>query len=554
MELIPKSPPARDAGGVMASVSLASGFPGPDPMKYSLADLTIDTGRQLVSRAASPIPLPKLSYDLLLALVRAAPNLVSLDELMRLVWSGIIVSPETVSQRIKLLRDALEDDPRVPRYIAGLRGRGYHIVPAVKQIPDPPDATPPSPISTTPEVLLPIPDEIEIGPERVAICVLPFANMSGDPEQAYFSDGITEDVITELSRWRLLAVRSRSASFRYRGAAVDTKQVARELNVRFIVEGSLRRIGERIRISVQLIDNETGSHIWAEKFDRELAQLFAVQDQVVQTIVSTLVGRVQVSDVVRARRKPAASLAAYECVLKGNALAWADPDGLAEATRLFEKAIEIDPGYGHAHALLASIYCLEWQDDPGTSDAALQKALALAKRAVELDENESTCFSRLGWAHLLRRSYDLALHYTQRMLEMNPNNQWNVADMGVTLLYLGQAEEALIWLKRAKEIDPYFNEPWYWRYVGLAYTILHRYQEALAAFDYLPTRPYRVSAYMAGCYARLDEMDRARASAAECLALKPEFSIGHFMTKQPFKNPADAASLAESMRMAGLPD
>jgi tetratricopeptide (TPR) repeat protein len=140
------------------------------------------------------------------------------------------------------------------------------------------------------------------------------------------------------------------------------------------------------------------------------------------------------------------------------------------------------------------------------------------------------------------------------MLEMNPNNQWNVADMGVTLLYLGQAEEALIWLKRAKEIDPYFNEPWYWRYVGLAYTILHRYQEALAAFDYLPTRPYRVCAYMAGCYARLDEMDRARASAAECLALKPEFSIGHFMTKQPFKNPANAASLAESMRMAGLPD
>jgi len=548
------TPPACDAGGVMRSVSLGPGFFfGPDPMNYSLDDLTIDTGRQLVSRASSPIPLPKLSYDLLLALVRAAPNLVSLNELMRLVWPGIVVSPETVSQRIKLLRDALEDDPRLPRYVAGLRGRGYRMVPAVREIPDPPAATPPA-FSTGGEVLPPIPAENEGGPERVAICVLPFANMSGDPEQAYFSNGITEDVITELSRWRLLAVRSRSASFRYQGAAVDPQQVARELNVRFIVEGSLRRIGERVRISVQLIDTETGSHVWAEKFDRELTQLFAVQDQVVQTIVSTLVGRVWVSDVVRARRKPAASLAAYECVLKGNALAWDDPEDLAEARRLFEKAIEIDPGYGHAHALLASICCLDWQGDAGNSDVALQKALTLAKRAVELDENESSCLSRLSWAHLLRRSYDLALQYAQRALEINPNNQWIVADMGVTLIYLGQVEEALVWFKRAKEIDPYFNEPWYWRYVGLAYTMLRRYREALAAFDHVTTRPYRVSAYMAGCHARLKEIDRARASAAECLALKPEFSIGHFMSKQPFKNPADAADLAESLRMAGLPD
>ena len=548
-------PPAHDAGGFMRGVSLDPGFLfGPDPMQYSLADLTIDTGPQLVSRAASPIPLPKLSYDLLLALVRAAPNLVSLDELMRLVWPGIIVSPETVSQRIKLLRDALQDDPRQPRYVAGLRGRGYRMVPAVTEIPDPSAATPATLFSTGSEVLPPIPDENEAGPERVAICVLPFANMSGDPEQAYFSNGITEDVITELSRWRLLAVRSRSASFRYRGAAVDTHQVARELNVRFIVEGSLRRIGERIRISVQLIDNETGSHIWAEKFDRESSQLFAVQDQVVQTIVSTLVGRVQVSDAVRARRKPSASLAAYECVLKGNALAWADVDGRAAATQLFEKAVELDPGYGHAHALLASICCLEWQDDASNSDAALQKALTLAKRAVELDENESSCFSRLGWVHMLRHSYDLALQCAQRALEMNPNNQWIMADMGVTLLYLGRAKEALAWFKRAKEIDPYFNEPWYWRYVGLAHMILHHYQEALAAFDYLTAHPYRIGALKAGCYARLEQMDRARASAAECLALKPEFSIGHFMSKQPFKNPADAADLAESLRVAGLPD
>ena len=514
-------------------------------MIYRLGDLTIDTGRQLVSRADDPIALPKLSYDLLLVLVRAAPNVVSLDELMRLVWPGIIVNPETISQRVKLLRDALGDDPRVPRYIAGLRGRGYQIVAAVKEIDENLAASPVS--SSTPTASAP-------GPARVAICVLPFANMSGDSEQEYFSDGITEDIITELSRWRLLAVRSRSASFRYRGIAVDIKQVARELNVRYIVEGSVRRMGARIRISAQLTDTETGSHVWAEKFDHELAEFFKAQDQVVRTIVSTLVGRVQVSDVERARRKPPASLAAYECLLKGNALPWDDPDGAAEAIRLLEKAIGIDPGYGLAHALLAGLYWRKWLNDASNSDAALEEALASAKRAVELDKNESTCFSILGQAYMLRRSFDLALQYARRAVEMNPNNQWNVATMGSILIYVGQAEEALVWYKRAKEIDPYFDPPWYWHELGKAYMFSHRYEEALAMFGYLPTRHYSIAAHMAGCYAQLADIDRASVSANECLVMKPDFSIAHFMTKQPFKNPADAASLAESLRMAGLPD
>ena len=526
-------------------------------MKYSLGDLTIDTGRQFVGRAAIPIPLPKLSYDLLLVLIRAAPNLVSLDELMRMVWPGIVVSPETVSQRVKLLRDALEDDPRVPRYIAGLRGRGYQIVAAVGEIDDPPPAAAPLPTPPKPEMAASFPEagaKEAMSPARVSICVLPFTNMSGDPEQNYFSDGITEDIITELSRWRLLAVRSRSASFRYRGIAVDLEEVARELNVRFIVEGSVRRMGARIRISAQLIDNETGSHIWAEKFDRESADLFMVQDQVVQTIVSTLVGRVHVSDAERARRKPAASLEAYECVLKGNALPWESSDGLAEATRLFEKAISIDPGYGHAYALLASTCWIKWREDSGRSDAALHEGFALAKRAVELDENESACLSIFGFGHLLKGSFDLALQYTQRAVDLNPNNQWTTADMGCILLRIGRAEEALTWFTRAREIDPHFNEPWYWIAVGQAHMILHQYREALAVFDYLPARPYRVAAYMAGCHARLADIDRAQLSADECLAMKPDFSVGHFMTKQSFKNPADAAGLAESLRLAGLPD
>jgi tetratricopeptide (TPR) repeat protein len=241
-------------------------------------------------------------------------------------------------------------------------------------------------------------------------------------------------------------------------------------------------------------------------------------------------------------------------VLKGNALPWDEPQGLAEAERLFKKAIEIDPGYGHAHALLAAVCWNQWQEDLGSSsDALLQEAFSLAKRAVELDEKESTCFSLLGWAHMLRRSFDLALQHTRRAVEMNPNNQWNAADMGGVLVYVGDIEEALTWFKRARDIDPFFNESWYWRSIGLAYMIQHRYREALAVFEYLPARPCRVTACMAGCYARLEDIDGARASVAECLAARPDFSIASLMSKLPFKNPVHAATLADSMRLAGLP-
>ena len=507
-----------------------------------IADLRVDPTVDEICKEGHTIKLEPKSMQLLICLAERAGEVLSVDELLDLVWKNVVVSHDSVYAAVAALRRALGDDPKNPRYIANVARRGYRLIAPVSPWVDPPtDATS---NAIAPPALS----------DKPSIAVIPFLNLSGDPEQEYFSDGITEDIITELSRWRLLAVRSRSASFRYRAIAVDMKRVARELSVRYIVEGSVRRVGARIRINAQLTDTETDSHIWAEKFDYELEELFKAQDQVVQTIVSTLVGRVQVSDTERARRKPPASLAAYECLLKGNALPWADPDGAAEAIRLFEKAIDIDPGYGLAHASLAASYFRKWEDDASKSDTKLEEALNLAKRAVELDKNESSCFSILGQAYLLRRSFDSALQYSRRAVEMNPNSQWNIADMAIVLMYVGQAKEALVWYNRAKEIDPYFDPPWYWREMGSAYMLLHRYEEALAVFGYSHIRPYSIAAHMAGCYARLADIDNAGVSANECLIMKPDFSIAHYMTKQPFKNPADAANLAESLRMAGLPD
>jgi TolB-like protein len=505
-----------------------------------IADLRVDPTVDEICKDGRTIKLEPKSMQLLICLAERAGDVLSVEELLDRVWKGVVVSSDSVYAAVAALRRALGDDPKHPTYIATVARRGYRLVASAS----PWVETRADPIANAPPAL----------PDKPSIAVMPFLNLSGDPAQEYFSDGITGDIITELSRWRLLAVRSRSASFRYRGAAVDMKQVALELSVRFIVEGSIRRMGERIRISVQLVDAETGCHIWVEKFDRALDEIFAVQDRVVQTIVSTLVGRVQVSDVERARRKPPTSLAAYECVLRANALLWDDPDGAAEAMRLVRKAIELDPRYGFAHALLASLRQRQWSDDPGDSNSALEDAFAHAMRAVALDDGESTCHATLGHMYVRRRSYELALKYARRAVEINPSNQWNAADLGAILVYTGQPEEALAWCARAREIDPYFDQPWYWRALGLAYMSMHRYADALSNLSHVRVRSCRYAAMMAGCHARLGDMDHARADVAECLSMRPDFSIAQFMSKEPFKIRADAEQLASSLHLAGLPE
>ncbi len=388
---------------------------------------------------------------------------------------------------------------------------------------------------------------------EASVAVLPFVNMSSDPEQDYFADGITEDIITDLSRWRSLAVTSRNSTFRFKGKPVDMQRVGRELGARFLVEGSVRRMGERIRITVQLIDSETGNHVWAERFDRPMADLFAVQDEVVRTIVGTLVGRVYASGAERARQKPPSSLVAYDHVLRGNALPWDDPASAAEAKRSFERAIEIDPGYGLPHSLLAIMLNREWADDLSGSREILNRAFALAQRAVELAENESTCHAILGQICLDRRSFDLALRHMERSVEINPANQWNRADLGTLLARIGRAEEGFEMLRNARRVDPYFGPRWYWRGLGVAQFVLRRYADALADFDRAAENsPRWALAMMAGCCAKLGLLDRARELVARCLSGQSGGSIDRLVAKVPFKHAGDRDHLAECLRLAGM--
>jgi adenylate cyclase len=389
---------------------------------------------------------------------------------------------------------------------------------------------------------------------KPSIAVLPFADMSGDPGQQYFSDGITEDIITELSRFHDLSVRARNTSFQFRDKTIDVRRLGHELSVQYVVEGSVRRMGERMRITAQLIDAASGNHLWAERFDRDQLEIFAVQDQVVRTIVATLVGRLEAAGAEQAGRKPPMSLAAYEFVLRGVAIPYGNLETEAERRRMFEKAIALDQGYGRPHALLAHAMFLEWFRDMSGSDATLDRAFGLAKKAVALDENDSTCQFVLGWLHLFRRSFDLAEQYYQRALELNPNNPEQVARMGFLDVFMGRPDAAIEWLMQAKLLDPYFNPISYYHALGTAYFVAQRYDEAIAAFSRSSTMPVWVQAYLAACHALTGKIDLAKSFAAEVVRLTSDFSSVRLVAKEPYKRLSDRELLLDGLRKAGLPE
>ncbi len=360
-------------------------------------------------------------------------------------------------------------------------------------------------VASTPVVAIKPPNPTS---EKPSIAVLPFINMSGNSEEGYFSDGITEDIITELSRWKELRVLSRHSSFQYRDKATDVQQAGRDLGVGYVVEGSVRRIGERLRVTAQLIDTVSGGHIWAERYDREANDVFAVQENVVQTLVGTLVGRVRAAGVAVAKRKSPSNLDAYECVLRGRALPWSEPD--SEATQWYQKAIDLDPNYGLAHALLALMVETKAEYDSNRSEALLDQALELARKAVDLDENESMGYSVLGKIYLQRGSFDLAEKYNRRALEINPNNPEHMTDMGDLLIYLGRPEEAIEWLDRAKRTDPFFAPAWYWSTWGLALYLVERYDDAIVAYERSTLNTPWIAAYIGACHAQAGRLATAR--------------------------------------------
>ncbi len=389
---------------------------------------------------------------------------------------------------------------------------------------------------------------------KPSIAVLPFTNLSGDPEQQYFCDGITEDIITELSRFRQMHVVSRNSSSRFGGTDLDMIRVGRELGAHYLVEGSVRRMGARTRITAQLIDAATGNHIWAERYDNAQNEIFDVQDKVVRTIVGTLSGRVNMAGVEIARRKPPSSLAAYDYVLRGDALPWATPEGETEARRHFLKAIEIDPGYARAHAHLSFSLNREWHRDMSDSNHLRDEAFDVARKAVTLDENDTLCQLAMAWAHVSRGAHELAEQHFTKALTLNPNQPSTQTDLAIFYGISGEPEKAIQGLLEAKRLDPFFTPSWYWGELGAAYFIARRYDDAITSMRRSTALSFWQQTWLAASYALADKPGLAKECTAELLRRVPDFSRSRFLAKEPLVRPDDRQHLSDGLRKAGLPE
>ena len=390
-----------------------------------------------------------------------------------------------------------------------------------------------------------------------SIAVLPFTNMSGDPEQEYFSDGISEDIITDLSKIAGLMVIARNSSFTYKGRSVDARAIGRELGVRSVLEGSIRRAGRRVRITAQLVDAATGGHLWAERYDRDLTDIFEVQDDVTRRIVDAL--KVTLSPVENARLTAGgtSSLDAYDYVLRGRELLLGktkNRETFEQSTRLFMRALELDPNYPKAYAALSMAYNLDyqnrWSDDP---DSSLPLAKRYAEQAIERDPNEP--FARLvaSWAAIFDKNLDRATSEVNAALRLNPNFALAYSNLGSIHNYSGRPLEAIPVLERAMRLDPAFNAQ-NLHFLGIAHLLAGKYETAAALLRerilLVPGTDFS-RVFLASALGYLGEADEARRVWRKLKEINPKYSFREHFNRQPFRQ-EDVERVADGLKKAGL--
>ena len=398
--------------------------------------------------------------------------------------------------------------------------------------------------------------------ERPSIAVLPFTNLSGDLEQQYFSDGITEDIITELSRFHQLIVIARHSSFQYRDIAGDVMRIGRELQVQYVIEGSIRRSGERIRITAQLIDTANGSHLWAERYDRSLAELFDVQDEVTKMIVSALAGRIELEDLSKARRKPPGSMRAYDYWLRGKKCLdqWSSAASL-EARQLLAKAIEIDPDFARGHASLAFAWewCAFYSAWDVDAETAHDNALRHARKAVALDDTDQLPHIVLAWLHHESGESEQAQQHLARAAEINPNDADAMVNRAMILALEDQAVTAIGLAQLAIRLNPRHPD-WYVAYLGGSLFRAKRFAEAAATMERAPNSVPEVRAIAAAAYQMIDRHEDARRHMQEFLRRFPEHWSGPPSARAfekivfRFRDPEDSERFVAALREAGMPE
>jgi TolB-like protein/Tfp pilus assembly protein PilF len=519
-------------------------------VQFLFSDHLLDTDRRELSRDRVPVAVEPQVFDLVVHLMANRDRVVTKDELIDKIWHGRSVSESTLTSRINAARKAIGDSGASQMLIRTIARKGFRFVADVEMRNGGSSRVAPTNQHRDPQAALPLPD-------RPAIAVLPFANMSGDREQDYFSDGISEDIITALSKLRWFFVIARNSSFVYKGRAVHINEIARELGVRYVVEGSVRRSGDRVRISAQLNDASTGSHLWAERYDRSLADVFAVQDEITDAIVAAIEPQLYAAESFRAQQKPPGSLDAWDLVMRALSQYWriTRQDNVA-AQALLEKAIAIDQTYGKALGLLATSHIfgahMGWADMASTVPVAERAAHA----AVEADREDAWAHHGLGYTYLFQRRFDDAIAAFELALRLNPNFAMAHAFYGVTLCFSGRWEDGDAAARRALRLSP--RDPLSAIYCGVAayaQFIGRRYDAAIQlARESLRQRSDFVGAHRVLTAAAAMSGDPAlAASALEGLRrTQPNVSLAWITNELPMQRAEDREHYLEGLRRAGL--
>lgn len=390
-------------------------------------------------------------------------------------------------------------------------------------------------------------------PDRPSIAVLPFDNMSADPEQVFFAEGIAEDIITELSRFSELFVIARNSSFMFKDVEMDVREIGSKLGVRYLLEGSIRKAGNRIRVNAQLIDATTSEHIWADRYDREIVDIFDIQDDLTRSIVTTIKGRVDVDLARYASAKPTNNLSAYECVLKGQFLVHKyNEEDFAAARKLLQDAIALDPNYARAYGWLAYVDAhdwLYWQ----MSTENMSHAVKIAEQGLALDDNDSRCHLALGVSFLFKTEYEKAKHHFLKASLLNPNDDLVMVEFGRYKMYTDDPLDGADLVRQGMRQNP-FHPNWYWNVLARCLHTAKDFEGAISALEQIETIPFWSHAYFAACYTALGQNQKATEHVGMALQLKPDFTLKKFETIFPYRNSKVRKEFFLDFQKAGFPE
>ncbi|MCA0340010.1 winged helix-turn-helix domain-containing tetratricopeptide repeat protein [Shinella sp. 838] len=496
--------------------------------RFAFGPFVLDSGAGTLLRNDDPVAVGHRGLKLLAALVGRPGEILGKAELMDAAWPGMAVEEGNLTVQIAQLRKLLGPAEGGGEWISTVPRVGYRFTGAIA----------PHRMDRVPRPL----------PDRPSIAVLPFVNVSSDPQQESFSDGLTEDLITDLSRMPGLFVIARNSVFAYKGRAADVCAIAKDLGVRYLLQGSARHAGGRVRINAQLVDALHGDHLWADRFDRSLDDIFAVQDEVAGKIVEALLGRLRAPP---PRNRPK-SLEAYDLCVRARKLIDDSPQTAREAHLMLTRAVALDPHYAEAYRWLAMNHWMGWVHWGEPEEPARGLALALAEKAVAIDPNDAGC--RWVLANLLayERRFDEADAEFDRAIALDPNEADTFATRSDILVLAGRVEEGLEQIRKAFRLNPY-PASWYYLTLGQAQYAAGAYEAAVETL--IRDETYRTGSrrFLAASLAQLGRLDEARAEVALFLIANPHFSTSQWAETEPFRDAATRAHFVEGYRRAGLP-